>query len=169
MKKIVSSLLFLLIGLGIYSQSIVGTWKMDDQVNGPSIITTFFDFSKNDSLKCRILCKQSAEFGSFTFDIAIPAKYALKGKVLNITSFKKSTTVKLCNVEFSEDTKNLFREVPESEKTIREMLENAAIEMKEEFINSFEIDGDVNVLKLSDMILELSSDSGSLVFTKVMQ
>lgn len=165
MKRLIIGLFVLFSVLSLYSQSIVGSWKMDDKEDGTMLLNTFFTFSQKDSLKFEVFCKQSADFGKFTIVVTVPGKYVLKGKKLFIESFKKDATAKLEDVEFSEETKNLFKEVPNAEKTIMEMLENATSELKDVLSNS-DIDGEISIIKITDTILEVSSDSGSLVLTK---
>lgn len=169
-KKFFLFTLMLFAAISMQSQSLVGTWQTEKEVDDDGDVSSWtFTFKANNTMELKMTMSSSdEEVGIFQFALSIPGSYKRSDNTLNVALDPSKATSKFEKMEFKGEMATLVNSSEEMKKTVTNMLQTQVDqELKKNFSDELPLNGDIIIQSLTSTTLVLVADDETLKFTRV--
>lgn len=168
-KKFFLFTLMLFAAISMQSQSLVGTWQTEKEVDDDGDASSWtFTFKANNTMELKMTMSSSDEEVIFQFALSIPGSYKYSDNTLNVALDPNKATGKIEKMEFKGEMATLVNSSEEMKKTVTNMLQTQVDqELKKSFSDELPLNGDIIIQSLTSTTLVLVADDETLKFTRV--
>ncbi len=165
-KRMIIITLLLMTMVNIQAQSLLGTWKTTMTVDGDVMMCNLsFSAGQKTTLKMEQVMNFD-EMGVFELTITFPGTYIMKDKTITMNLNTQSFDCKFTKMQFGSEFEKMFKEMPELRKMCDDELNKALEEVKKNLRGGVPIDGDMEILSLTNTILKLQTGDDVLTFER---
>ena len=158
--------LLLTVAVGMQAQSLVGSWKTTEKVEG-GVVDMYFVFGESTLTMNLKMTYPNAELGTIYMSVKLPGSYSRKGNLLNINMRKKDATIDIDRIEFNSMIDAVLKQQPELKKQLMEEMEKEMAKDKNNIISDFPDKETMKIKTLTDTRLVLDNGDEDKTFTKV--
>ena len=166
-KKLWTICLMAIFALSATAQTHIGKWKSDPETDQDGTMVFVFNFINKKDIEVGVSVSMSDEETDLSFDITLPGTYTIEDNTLSLNIDTPNTKFDIKKLQFKGETADAIKENPDLEKTIRNMVNIAVKDQKDEILKELPVDGGFVIKELTSTRMVLSENDDTIILNKV--
>ena len=166
-KKLWTICLMAIFALSATAQTHIGKWESVPETDQDGTIVFVFNFINKKDIEVGVSVSMSDEETDLSFDITTPGTYTIEDSKLFLNIDTPNTKIDIKKLQFKGETADAIKENPDLEKSIRNMVNIAVKDQKDEILKELPVDGGFVIKELTSTRMVLSENDDTIILNKV--
>ena len=153
--------------LSATAQTHIGKWESVPETDQDGTIVFVFNFINKKDIEVGVSVSMSDEETDLSFDITVPGTYTIEDSKLFLNIDTPNTKFDIKKMQFKGETADAIKENPDLEKTIRNMVNVAVEDQKDEILKELPGNGGFVIKELTSTRMVLSENDDTIILNKV--
>ena len=153
--------------LSATAQTHIGKWESVPETDQDGTIVFVFNFINKKDIEVGVSVSMSDEETDLSFDITVPGTYTIEDSKLFLNIDTPNTKFDIKKMQFKGETADAIKQNPDLEKTIRNMVNIAVKDQKDEILKELPVDGGFVIKELTSTRMVLSENDETFILNKV--
>ena len=153
--------------LSATAQTHIGKWESVPETDQDGTIVFVFNFINKKDIEVGVSVSMSDEETDLSFDITVPGTYTIEDSKLFLNIDTPNTKFDIKKMQFKGETADAIKQNPDLEKTIRNMVNIAVKDQKDEILKELPVDGGFVIKELTSTRMVLSENDDTIILNKV--
>ena len=153
--------------LSATAQTHIGKWESAPETDQDGTIVFVFNFINKKDIEVGVSVSMSDEETDLSFDITVPGTYTIEDSKLFLNIDTPNTKFDIKKMQFKGETADAIKQNPDLEKTIRNMVNIAVKDQKDEILKELPVDGGFVIKELTSTRMVLSENDETFILNKV--